>query len=167
MKVVVLLFIVLLILMLSRAEQYETARTPDEDPKLNMEEYVVDENSKVDKDLLQKIVLETNKYITEKTGLCNYIIETTDMKIYAHKKNKTKLYKCTFMSVKEGGFSYGMSYTVEVIVANNEISIINANKQPMDVKPPANSSPFMKDIQGHQYLAYEEIQDSELDLLKL
>jgi hypothetical protein len=71
------------------------------------------------------------------------------------------------MSVKEGGFSYGMSYTVEVIVANNEISIINANKQPMDVKPPANSSPFMKDIQGHQYLAYEEIRDSELDLLKL
>ena len=90
MKVVVLLFIVLLILMLSRAEQYETARTPEEDPKLNMEEYVVDENSKVDKDLLQKIVLETNKYITEKTGLCNYIIETTDMKIYSHKKNKTK-----------------------------------------------------------------------------
>jgi hypothetical protein len=25
----------------------------------------------------------------------------------------------------------------------------------------------MKDIQGHQYLAYEEIRDSELDLLKL
>lgn len=167
MRVIVLLFIVLLILMLSRAEQYETAQNPGEEPKLTMKEYIEDEKASIDKDLLQKIVLETNKYITEKTGECNYIIETTDMKVFSHKSNKTKLYKCTFMSVREGGFSYGMSYTVEVIVANGEVSIINVNTQPMDVKPPANSTPFMKDIQGHRYIPYEEIRDSELDLLKL
>jgi len=137
------------------------------DPTPNMSEYVEVKTLDVNSDNISKMVLATNKYIREKTGLPNYIIETTGIRQYKHKNKNHILYRCMFMCMKMGGFPFGFSVTSNIILVSGELRVIGVQSQPMDIKPPSNKTPFGSVIEGSEYIEYETIQHGELDLIKI
>ena len=51
----------------------------------------------VNHDIMESLVLTTSKYIKEKTGINNYIIETSGLKQFVHKHKNHGMYRCMFM----------------------------------------------------------------------
>ena len=75
----------------------------------------------VNNDMMQDFVLQANREISKRTGLCTYIIETTAMKKYINDENDKEIYECMFMVVKNSGFAYGFSVVASFEVVNGEI----------------------------------------------
>jgi hypothetical protein len=80
-----------------------------------------------------------------------------------------------FMVLKRGGFPYGFMVSVDILVTDASsigkagkpnTRVISARSQPMNVKPPADRTPFESTIQGHEYIPFTEISKSEEELLK-
>jgi|MEHZ01.6.fsa_nt_MEHZ011642752.1_3 hypothetical protein len=170
-----LLLIVLLVLIFdTRKETFVTggAQKPIHqiilnDPTPNMNEYRKVQTIEVNSDIISKLVHKTSNYIREKTGLPNYIIETTNIRQYKHKTKNHVLYQCMFMCVKMGGFPFGFSATSNVILVSGEMRVIGVQSQPMDIKPPSDKTPFESKIEGSQYIEYDTIRQGELDLIKI
>ena len=175
MKIILLILIVLiLLLMSSKKEMFGYAGYKDpvkqviiDDPSFDTTEYVESQDVSVDNDLVQKLVMATNKYVAQKTGLCTYVIETTSLKKYVHKENKKELYRCMFMLMKQHGFTFGFAVTVDInINPDGTVQVLSARTQPIDVKPPTEQTPFTSDVEGHEFTAYERFRESELELIK-
>mgnify|MGYP000370673294 FL=1 len=175
MKIILLILIVLvLLLMSSKKEMFGYAGYKDpvkqviiDDPSFDTKEYVESQDVSVDNDLVQKLVMATNKYVAQKTGLCTYVIETTSLKKYVHKENKKELYRCMFMLMKQHGFTFGFAVTVDInINPDGTVQVLSARTQPIDVKPPTDLTPFTSDVEGHEFTAYERFRESELELIK-
>lgn len=173
----ILLLLILIVLMLvfsSRKEMFGYAGYKDpvkhvviDDPSFDTTEYIEATDVSVDNDLMQKLVLATNRYVSEKTGLCTYVIETTSLKKYIHKENKKELYRCMFMLMKQHGFAFGFAVTTDVVVnPDGTVTVMSARTQPIDVMPPTDQSPFSSDIEGHEFVDYQKFRQSELDLIK-
>jgi hypothetical protein len=176
----ILLFILVILLLMSREEKYSVASKESgvialNDPLPNMVEYVPTKTI-VNHDIMESLVLTTSKYIKEKTGINNYIIETSGLKQFVHKHKNHGMYRCMFMVLKRGGFPYGFMVSVDILVTNASsigkagkpnVRVISARSQPMNVKPPANRTPFESSIEGHEYIPFDEISKSEEELLKL
>lgn len=169
MKIILLILIVLMVLlMFSKKEEYsQVKQVIIDDPSFDTTEYIESTDVSVDNDLVQKLVLATNKYVAQKTGLCTYVIETTSLKKYVHKENKKELYRCMFMLMKQHGFTFGFAVTVDINVnPDGTVQVLSARTQPIDVKPPTDMSPFTSDIEGHEFTDYERFRESELELIK-
>tara|TARA_R110001606_G_scaffold399244_1_gene582689 strand:+ start:11461 stop:12126 length:666 start_codon:yes stop_codon:yes gene_type:complete len=145
------------------------------DPLPNMTEYKKVSKVSANHDVMEKIVLATNKYILEKTGIDNYIIETTALKQFRHKQKNHDMYRCMFMIVKKNGFAHGASITADIMVVNNQtiggvgtggVRVLSARSQPMDIKPPADSTPFESVMKGSTFIPYEDIQNSQDEMIK-
>ena len=176
----ILLFILVILLLMSREEKYSVASKGNgvialNDPLPNMVEYVPTKTI-VNHDIMESLVLTTSKYIKEKTGINNYIIETSGLKQFVHKHKNHGMYRCMFMVLKRGGFPYGFMVSVDILVTDASsigkagkpnVRVISARSQPMNVKPPANKTPFESSIEGHEYIPFENIAGSEEELLKL
>ena len=176
----ILLFILVILLLMSREEKYSVASKESgvialNDPLPNMVEYTPTKTI-VNHDIMESLVLTTSKYIKEKTGINNYIIETSGLKQFVHKHKNHGMYRCMFMVLKRGGFPYGFMVSVDILVTNASsigkagkpnVRVISARSQPMNVKPPANRTPFESSIEGHEYIPFDEINKSEEELLKL
>jgi len=67
------------------------------DPRPNLEGFEPFEVS-VDNNMVEDFVLQANKEISKRTGMCTYIIETTAIKGY--RKDNTEIYEVMFMAVK-------------------------------------------------------------------
>lgn len=172
--VIILLSIIAVLYLMSRTEKFQyTDETKPvhqvilNDPTLNMNEYKEVTNIAVNHDIIEDLVLATNKYIREKTGLNNYIIETTAIKQFKHKTKNHDLYQCMFMTVKPGGFTFGFSVTADIMVVSGNVRVIGVRSQPIDIKPPSNTTPFESEIQGQEFVTYDDIKKSELDLIKI
>ena len=105
----ILLLVLVVLLLDTRKEGFKnkSASTPIHqilinDPTPNMSEYAEVKTLDVNSDKISKMVLATSKYIREKTGLPNYIIETTGIRQYKHKNKNHMLYRCMFMCMKMG-----------------------------------------------------------------
>jgi hypothetical protein len=175
----ILLFILVILLLMSREEKYSVASKESgvialNDPLPNMAEYLPTK-AIVNHDIMESLVLTTSKYIKEKTGINNYIIETSGLKQFVHKHKNHGMYRCMFMVLKRGGFPYGFMVSVDILVTNANsigkagkpnVRVISARSQPMNVKPPANKTPFESSIEGHEYIPFDEINKSEEEMLK-
>ena len=137
------------------------------DPMPNMSEYVEVKTLDVNSDKISKMVMITNKYIREKAGIPNYIIETTGIRQYKHKNKNHMLYRCMFMCMKMGGFPFGFSVTSNIILVSGKMRVIGVQSQLLDIKPPSDTTPFESVIEGSEYIEYETIQQGELDLIKI
>ncbi len=91
-----LLIVVLVLILDTRKETFVTkgAQKPTHqiilnDPTPNMNEYREVQTIEVNSDIMAKLVRKTSNYIREKTGLPNYIIETTNIRQYKHKTRTT------------------------------------------------------------------------------
>ena len=124
------------------------------------------EEIEVSNDLMQEMVLATNKEVSKKTGLCTYIIETLSVKKYINKTSKQEIYRCMFMSVKHKGFSMGFSVTSDLRIIDDRATVLNVRTQPIDVNPPTDPSIYQKSIKGKEFEDYTEVRRSELDMVK-
>lgn len=176
MIAILLILIVLMVMfMSSRKEMFGYAGYKDpvkqviiDDPSFDTTEYTEATDVSVNNDLIEKIVLATNEYVSAKTGLCTYVIETTSLKKYIHKENKKELYRCMFMLMKQHGFTFGFAVTVDVNVnPDGTVKVLSARTQPINVNPPTDQSPFVSDVEGHEFTEYERFRKSELELLKI
>lgn len=165
MSVIVLLMLILLVVFaMSRTEMYAVAMS---DPPFDMKEYVESTDVSVDNDLVQELVLATNKHVAKETGTCTYVIETTSVKKFVHKKNKKEIYRCMFMLMKQHSFSYGFAVTADIAVnPDGTVQVLSARTQPIDVAPPSNTSPFDSGTEGHVFLDYDLFRKSELEVIK-
>jgi hypothetical protein len=175
MIAILLILIVLMVMfMSSRKEMFGYAGYKDpvkqviiDDPSFDTTEYTEATDVSVNNDLIEKIVLATNEYVSGKTGLCTYVIETTSLKKYIHKENKKELYRCMFMLMKQHGFVFGFAVTVDVNVnPDGTVKVLSARTQPINVNPPTDQSPFVSDVEGHEFTEYERFRESELELIK-
>ena len=123
------------------------------------------EEIEVSNDLMQEMVLATNKEVSKKTGLCTYIIETLSVKKYINKTSKQEIYRCMFMSVKHKGFSMGFSVTSDLRIIDDRATVLNVRTQPIDVNPPSDPSIYQKSIKGKEFEDYSEVRRSELDMV--
>lgn len=124
------------------------------------------EEIEVSNDLMQEMILATNKEVSKKTGLCTYIIETLSVKKYINKTSKQEIYRCMFMSVKHKGFSMGFSVTSDLRIIDGRATVLNVRTQPIDVNPPTDPSIYQKSIKGKEFEDYTEVRRSELDMVK-
>jgi len=124
------------------------------------------EEIEVSNDLMQEMVLATNKEVSKKTGLCTYIIETLSVKKYINTKSKQEIYRCMFMSVKHKGFAVGFSVTSDLRIIDGRATVLNVRTQPIDVNPPSDPSIYQKSIKGKEFEDYTEVRRSELDMVK-
>ena len=169
-----ILIVLVLLLMSTRREMFGYAGYTDpvttvviDDPVLDTKEYTESTDVMIDNDLMQKLVLATNKYVADKTGLCTYIIETTSVKKFVHNQNNTPLYRCMFMLMRQHGFAFGFAVTVDINEnPDGSVRVMGARTQPMDVLPPSDLTPFQSDLEGHVFTEYELFKESELELIK-
>ena len=124
------------------------------------------EELEVSNDLMQEMILATNKEISKKTGLCTYIIETLSVKKYTNKKSNQEIYRCMFMTVKHKGFALGFSVTSDLRIIEGKAVVLNMTTQPIDVKPPSDPSIYQKSIKGKEFEDYTEVRQSEIDIVK-
>ena len=124
------------------------------------------EELEVSNDLMQEMVLATNKEVSKKTGLCTYIIETLSVKKYTNKKSNQEIYRCMFMTVKHKGFALGFSVTSDLRIIEGKAVVLNTTTQPIDVKPPSDPSIYQKSIKGKEFEDYTEVRQSEIDIVK-
>ena len=124
------------------------------------------EELEVSNDLMQEMVLATNKEVSKKTGLCTYIIETLSVKKYTNKKSNQEIYRCMFMTVKHKGFALGFSVTSDLRIIEGKAVVLNMTTQPIDVKPPSDPSIYQKSIKGKEFEDYTEVRQSEIDIVK-
>ena len=123
------------------------------------------EEIEVSNDLMQEMVLATNKEVSKKTGLCTYIIETLSVKKYINKTSKQEIYRCMFMSVKHKGFAVGFSVTSDLRIIDGRATVLNVRTQPIDINPPSDPSIYQKSIKGKEFEDYTEVRRSELDMV--
>ena len=120
----------------------------------------------ISNDLIQEMVLATNKEVSKKTGLCTYIIETTSVKKYRNKESNQEIYRCMFMSVKHKGFAMGFSVTSDLRITDGRATVLSVRTQPIDINPPSDPSIYQKSIKGKEFEDYTEVRRSELDIVK-
>lgn len=170
---VILLFVVFigLVFIFSKGmfgNDESTKRIVLDDPSLDMKEYTENTNITSNRhDLVEKLVLATNKYVSEQTGNCTYVIETLSIKKYVHIKNNNEIYRCMFMLMKQHSFAFGFSVSVDIkLNPDDTVEVLSARSQPINVDPPTTILPFINDIEGHEYIDYELFKKSELELIK-
>jgi len=123
----------------------------------------------VSHDLMEKLVLTTNKEITKRTDDCSYIIETTAVKKYS--KDGQDVYKCMFMCVRAKGFAFGFSVVATLSVKGDDVKVLSLRTQPMDVQAPSDVSPYVQDV-AKEYVDFELVKEkvvpttSELEAAK-
>jgi len=179
MNTILLILLILIVLMtMSRTEMFTeqfgfSGYTKPIDPVLlkgtdmDLSEYEESgEEIEVSNDLMQEMVLATNKEVSKKTGLCTYIIETLSVKKYINTKSNREIYRCMFMTVKHKGFSFGFSVTSDLRIIEGKAIVLNISTQPIDVKPPTDPSIYQKSIKGKEFEDYTEVRQSELDIVK-
>jgi len=170
---VILVLILLYLLFDSRTEKfgYAGAYKPIDgvkldDPGADMRDYIVAEKIEINNDLTEQFVLLTNKYVYDQTGIHNYIIETTDIKQYKHKTKNHSLYRCVYMCVKPSGFAFGFSVTSDIMYVSGNARVLGVHSQQLDIKQPSNTTPFESDISGSEFVHYDDIRESELEVIK-
>lgn len=139
------------------------------DPRPDLSKYTKVETS-VDNDLMEDLVIQANKEISKRTGVCTYIIETTA--VHQYKGEEKDIYECMFMVIKKGGFSFGFSVVASYEVINNKPTLISLRSQPIGVDGPGNVSAFTDDGSGKEFVDYKLVKESavptkaELDSVK-
>ena len=159
-----------------------TGRVRFDDSKPDLTSYRQAE-ADINNDMMQEFVLQTNKEISKRTGLCTYIIETVAVKKYVAPTTNTEgapvspgkndVYEAIFMTVKNNGFAFGFTVVAYFEVTNGgAITLKSLRTQPLDVESESDISPFKGDPSGKEFVNYELVKEkavpslSELEMAK-
>jgi hypothetical protein len=111
-------------------------------------------------DLMEDFVLQANREISKRTGLCTYIIETTAVKKYVNNENDKEIYECMFMTVKNKGFAFGFSVVASYEVVDGIATLVSLRSQPLDVQTVSDVTPFVESNGGQEFIKYELVRES-------
>ncbi len=123
-KIIFIIVIILILIYSSRVETYfggykKASEVVLPETGIDLSKYRENDSlMSLSNDLMQEIILQTNKEIYKKTKLCTYIIETVKVKSYIHKENLTPVYRFMFIAVKYGGFPFGFAVSADIRVLN-------------------------------------------------
>jgi hypothetical protein len=123
-------------------------------------------------DLMEDFVLQANREISKRTGLCTYIIETTAVKKYVNNENDKEIYECMFMTVKNKGFAFGFSVVASYEVVDGIATLVSLRSQPLDVQTVSDVTPFVESNGGQEFVKYDLVKEkavptvSELEMAK-
>lgn len=163
--------IVLLVLLTVRSEGFGLAGPIQlDDPRPDLSRYEAFEAS-IDNDMMQEFVLMTNKEITRRTGICNYIIETTSVKAFRGEEND--VYECMFMTVKNSGFAFGFSVVASFEVRGTAVRLVSLRTQPIQAQDGGGVAPFIEGAYGKEFIDYKLVKEvavptrGELDSVKI
>ena len=184
-SLVILLIVIVLLLTVKREPFTEmfgfsghsrpTGRVRFDDSKPDLTSYHQAE-ADVDNDMMQEFVLQTNKEISKRTGLCTYIIETVAVKKYVAPTTNTEgapvspgkndVYEAIFMTVKNNGFAFGFTVVAYFEVTNGgAITLKSLRTQPLDVESESDISPFKGDPSGKEFVNYELVKEKAVPTL--
>jgi hypothetical protein len=152
-----------------------TGRVRFDDSKPDLTSYRQAE-ADVNNDMIQEFVLQTNKEISKRTGLCTYIIETVAVKKYVApttnaegalvSSGKNDVYEAIFMTVKNNGFSFGFTVVSYFEVTNGgAITLKSLRTQPLSVESDSSVSPFKGDPSGKEFVNYELVKEKAIPTL--
>jgi hypothetical protein len=122
------------------------------DARPNLNNYIQEE-SVVSHDMIEEFVSQANKQISERTGLCTYIIETTSVKKYSGTEND--IYECVFFVVKNDGFAFGFSVYAAFEVNGDKTKLVSLRSQPLDTQSSSDIAPFIEGTSGKEFIEYE------------
>ena len=112
-------------------------------------------------DLMESIVLKTTKEIHKRTGISNYIIETTSMKKLV--KETATIYECQFMTVKKNGFSFGFSVVVWFIAEDRKpLKLLAIRSQPIGFQNPNQTLGFNEKTMGKDFIDYKLVRENHI-----
>ena len=140
-----------------------------DDPRPDLSGYTEAEVN-INNDTIQEFVLQTNKEISKRTGVCTYIIETTSIKKYSG--GEADIYECMFMVVKNNGFAFGFSVTAYFELMNGKASLKALRSQPVGIQAPEDVTNFVDGMRGKDFIEYNLVREtaiptkSELDSVK-
>jgi hypothetical protein len=141
-----------------------TGRVRFDDSKPDLTSYRQAE-ADVNNDMIQEFVLQTNKEITKRTGLCTYIIETVAVNKYVAEE-KNDIYEGIFMTVKNNGFAFGFTVVAYFEVTKNDvITLKSLRTQPLSVESDSPVSPFKGDPSGKEFVNYELVKEKSIPTL--
>jgi hypothetical protein len=166
--VLVFALLLIVIFLMNTRETFKTQGTLNDD-RPDLSKYTETETS-INNDMIQEFALKANAEISERLGVCTYIIETNAVKKYVGEEND--IYECMFMAVKNSGFAYGFSIVASFKVENDKVSLIAIRSQPMNVEAPGNVGPFVGDSSASEFVNFRLVKEvaspnkSELDSVK-
>jgi hypothetical protein len=137
------------------------------EPEADLTDYVeLGEDIELSNDLMQKMVLATNREISKKTGLCTYIIETTAIKKFTNVKTAQEIYRCMFMAVKHSGFALGFAVTSDIRMDDGTATVLSVRSQPINVDSPVDPSIYQTNVEGKEFEDYSLVRQSEIYMIK-
>ena len=154
--ILIALVIALAILFFPGKKNTKTQREKEVEQMMNIGEYV-EQKAEIGHDLMNKLVMETNKHVSEKYNKPTYIIETIAAKKFQHPDTNDYFYRCMFMVMTKTSFVSAFSVTVD-IRTKPEVTVIGSTKQPIDVELPGDTTPYeSSDVSGKEFFQYELI----------
>tara|TARA_R110002050_G_scaffold212298_1_gene348341 strand:- start:413 stop:1018 length:606 start_codon:yes stop_codon:yes gene_type:complete len=160
-----LVLLVIVFVLTSESESYSFSGYKPEirilmDPFPNLKGYEPVKND-ANADLMESIVLLTNKEIHKRTGIQNYIIETTSMQKFS--KENSIIYECRFMTMKKGGFSFGFSVVVWVILEDSKPpKLLAIRSQPTGVQNSDQLISLSDKTMGKEFLEYKIVKEKHI-----
>lgn len=155
---ILIALVIALILIFLPGRPRKTQREVEVSTTLDINDYI-EKKAEIGHDLMNKIVLETNRYVSEKYNKPTYIIETIAAKKYEHKIRGDVFYRCMFMVIERSGFVSGFTVTADVRV-EPKVEVIALTKQPIDVKLPGDTTPYeQSDVGGQQFFEYKLVKE--------
>ncbi|MAB60692.1 MAG: hypothetical protein CMO46_09170 [Verrucomicrobiales bacterium] len=133
-----------------------TIRLDDARPDLNGYSQA---EANIDNDTMEEFILQANKEIAKRTGICTYIIETTSVKKYVNEEDKS-IYECMFMVVKNTGFAFGFSVVASYESVNGGVRLVSLRSQPLDVQTVSNVTPFAESRGGQEFVKYDLVKEA-------
>lgn len=121
------------------------------------------EEADINNDMMEDFVLQANREISKRTGLCTYIIETTAVNKFV--KDDKAIYECVFMTVKNNGFAFGFSVVASYEVINGKIKLISLRSQPINTQTVSDVSPFIESTGGQEFINYDLVKETALPTL--
>ena len=132
----------------------KTQREIEIEQMVNIDEFV-EKKAEINHDLMNELVMATNKHVSKKYKKPNYIIETIAAKKFEHPKTGNYFYRCMFMVISKGSFVSGFTLTVDIRL-KPKVEVIGSTKQPIDVVLPNDTTPYeQSDIQSKEFFNYE------------
>ena len=126
--------------------------------------------AKIDHDVMEELVIKTNKELNKRLGISTYIIETQSVDVY--EDTVGQLYKATFMVIRNDGFSFGFAVTSIFTVDGKKLKLKSLHSQPLSDQAPENVKVYTKGSRGKEFVDYKLVKESavpnvsELDLIK-
>lgn len=157
----IVILVIIIILMMIGFTMFNGGNDVKEKPQAVKPEFVK-MMAEVNHDVMQDIVLTTNKYLNENTDLCTYIIETLSVEMFKHTKNNQIKYICKFMVMSKSPFPYGFSVDVELV----SVPTMKVTDLKMNIDDKLEKPEYINNNSGHEFTDYEKIKSSELEIVK-